>query len=272
MNTKIILTLLGLCFSYSSLAQGYYHKGEYIELSDKRQGDKGSLIYSTKDGKEKRLTNQIILKIINHYEADYFEKAYALELVKQYGRTFIFEAADIDNVLDICKLIYEKESVAFAHPSFIKKVRQDKILFENLTGPDRALKPKIISLANEDTKAMLDAEESVNYWKYYDDVFRFKDESFWHLHNRGGFVTQAFYNDEFYDVLSRKDVDTNVLQVIDQGITGKGVKIVVVDSAFDTTHPDLRFSDSYNFYSKNKDATPNSTAKTRGRVLQRRIP
>ena len=55
--------------------------------------------------------------------------------------------------------------------------------------------------------------------------------------------------------------------MIDRGITGKGVRIAVVDSSFEMTHPDLHFSDTFNFNEKIKDVTPSSVADYHGTTV-----
>lgn len=261
--SKIFFLLFGVLICTNTLfGDAYYYKGKLVELKDKKEFAK-QLEY-TKGSSKVYINNKIILKTLHDYETGYFEKKYGLKQVKNYGKVYIFEVNNINDVVPFCKTIYENESVVYVQPSFAKKLKSHNIKLESSALNSRPLSERILSHANEDTKSMLDSLNTVNYWKYYDDVFRYEDESFWHLYNKGGFISQAYYQDEFYDVLSHTDVDTNVLEVIDSGITGKGIKIAVVDSSFELSHPDLRFSDSYNFFLHNKDVTPNSNADFHG--------
>jgi subtilisin family serine protease len=270
----ILLFLFLMSVNLTAFSQGYYNKGVFIPLSGPQEKLEGSLNYKTKSGIVLKITNKIIIKTLHAYENGYFENKYNLKLVKHYGKVLILEVSDISNVLKLCQEIYESESVKYVQPSFSKSIKSNRISVENLKSLARPLIRKhslydlsdfhIQGQATFNITAMLDSENSVNYWKYYDDVFRYADESVWHLHNKGGFIAQSYFDGEFYDVLSLADVDTNALQVIDRGITGKGVKLAVVDSSFELTHPDLRFSNSHNFNLNNKDVTPDSTADFHG--------
>ncbi len=258
----VVLTLL---FT-NSFAEGFYKKGVFVAL-EKVEEHGSTIRYKDIKGELYTISNGLILKTLSDYTPKYFETQYGLKKLKSYGDVIYFEVDDVSNVLPLCQRIYENEAVKYVQPSFVKKVHSNTTKFETFKKASHPLQRRIISQANENTKEMLDSENTVNYYKYYDDVFRYEDESFWHLYNKGGFITQAYYQGEYYDVLSKEDVDTNALEVIDSGITGKGVKVVVVDSAFELTHPDLSFSDSYNFYLHNHDITPNTTADFHGTAV-----
>ena len=207
MILRFLCVLFFISISTIASAEGYYYKGKFIALDDKKVLSADLLQYTKQDNKKIRFTNKIILKTLHPYEDDYFKSKYGLRTLKHYGKVFVLAVEDIHHVLDLCKQIYESESVVYVQPSFIKRISPNRLVFENLKASKRPLTPKVISHSNEDTKSMLDAEDSVNYYKYYDDVFRYQDESFWHLHNKGGFITQAFYQGEFFDVLSPEQVD-----------------------------------------------------------------
>lgn len=266
--------LFMMSITFVAFGQGYYEKGIFIPLSGPKEQRSNSLLYLNESGEEIRITNKIILKTINIYDQSYFADNYDVKLVKRYGKVFVLEVDDINGILKLCKEIYESESVKYVQPSFIKTIKSNHVTFENLKLSTHPLIKRnssgdmfnsdVQGQASKNITSMLDVENSVNYWKYYDDVFRYEDESVWHFHNKGGFITQSYFDGEFYDVLSLEDVDTNALQVIDRGFTGKGVRLAVVDSSFELTHPDLRFSSSHNFNLNNKDVTPDSAADFHG--------
>jgi len=243
----------------------YYEKGILVELHDKSKIDDKKLSY-TRDDRKIYITNKIIIKTLSSYDKEYFVKTYDLKFVKNYAKVYIFEVSNIESVLPLCKTIYENESVVYVQPSFLRTIKHHSINLRN-ENINKFMKPKIISYANENTKSMLDSNNSVNYYKYYDDIFRYQDDSFWHIYNNGSWNTTAGMDDDTYNIESVYDVDTNVLDVIDQNITGKGVKVLVVDSSFALAHPDLKFSNTYNFNLQNKDITPDSTADYHGTAV-----
>lgn len=275
MLKKTILFSTALLVSLNCSALGYYDKGNYIPLAkaSNKADSQNFGSYTTEQGELKLVGNRIIVKTQTKMDASYFEHKYGVSTVRFYGKVFIFETESPDKVLDIAQKIYENEPVKYAQPSFAQKRSTQAIKLGNLVFGEKGLEKKITSHdfitphANEDTLSMLDSENSINYWKYYDDVFRYHDESYWHLHNKGGYVAQAYYSSGFYDVLSVEDVDADVLEVIDSGLSGKGVRVAVVDSSFELTHPDLSFSDSFNFDIRNKDVTPNSIADFHGTAV-----
>ncbi len=244
------------------MADSYYHKGKLQELHEKKEF--GNYLQYQKNSQSVYINNTLIVKFKKDVDSTSLVQDYPLSVIQSYGRVVIYSTPDIHNVLPLCKKIYENESVEYVQPSFVKKIASHNIRFEELGGSEKRMNRRILSHSNENTKTMLDDENSINFYKYYDDVFRYEDESYWHLYNKGGFISQAFYQGEYYDVLSREDIDTNVLEVIDSGITGKNIRIAVVDSSFEISHPDLRFSYTYNFFRNNRDVTPDSTSDFHG--------
>ena len=264
MVIKVFVLLLSL-FQFSFASDSYYHKGKLVELQDKVKISNKTLGF-TKDGKSVQITNKIVLKTNNNFSAEYFVAKYPVKYLSGYGKVMVFEVDDIKNVLAVSKEIYENENVLYSQPSFVKKIKRHNLVFDNISS-STFMKTRILPHSSEDTKSMLDSDNSVNYYKYFDDVFRYEDESFWHMHNKGGFVTQANYGSESHEVVSVEDIDSNILNVIDQNITGKNVKVLVVDSSFEQTHPDLHFSSTYNLALNNKDVSPNSTADFHGTAV-----
>ena len=254
-----------LLFILSTLyGDSYYDKGVLVSLSQKKLISPKRLSY-VKNNQPVLVTNKLIVKSSMH-PFEYFEKKYNITLTKHYKNVYIYTVENILNLLPLCRKIYEEDDVVYAQPVFVKTIQHHNIAFRNNL-INKPMHTRVKAQAFEDTKSMLDDEESVNYYKYYDDVFRYYEDSFWHLYNSGGWTTTAGFEGETYEVKSVKDVDTNVLEVLDANITGKGVKILVVDSSFELNHPDLRFSNTYNFNLQNKDITPDSTADFHGTAV-----
>jgi len=73
----------------------------------------------------------------------------------------------------------------------------------------------------------------------------------WHLKNTG---------QDFGIIQATPGEDINVEPVWEQGITGKGVVVGVIDSGVDMFHPDLKdnidWEDSYNYINKSQNTTP----------------
>jgi hypothetical protein len=71
-------------------------------------------------------------------------------------------------------------------------VKNAAIIVPNVESVHIKMHKKVMLANEEDTKSMKDEEGSVNYYKYYDDVFRYDDESYWQIHNKGGFAATAY--------------------------------------------------------------------------------
>jgi subtilisin family serine protease len=272
--------LLWVLFLYSSscLADGYYKKGAWVELDNVVIVSESLATATTKTDKSVSFSNEIIIKTrVTPPQPEYFSGKYPVQLLAQRGNTLTFKVKDIRQVLSLCKTIFENEPVVYVQPSFGYRLQTHAMAFDrdiveradlkkkqNDSGSHTTNNHQIMTTAISADTSMLDGQGSVNYYKYFDDVFRYEDESFWHIHNRGGFIAQAYYQGEFIDLLAVEDVDSNIIQVIDDGITGKGVRVAVVDSAFQLDHPDLRFTGSFNFYNASRDVSPNSNADFHG--------
>ena len=262
---KNIFILLFIFIS-SLYSDSYYNNGALVELTNKHQLSTTKLSYTDSENQTIYITNKLIIKLLADKSASYYESRYPISFYKQFGKVIIFKVEDINNVLNIAKEIYVNEAVVYAQPSFLKAIKHQAITFhEDMI--DKPMTKRATLASNEDTKSMLDSESSVNYYKYYDDVFRYEDDTFWHLYNNGSWNTTAGYDGDTYNITSVDDVDTNVLDVLDNGTTGKGVKVLVIDSSFELTHPDLRFSNTYNFNLQNRDITPDSTADYHGTAV-----
>jgi hypothetical protein len=140
------------------------------------------------------------------------ESDYNITQVKQRRRIHIFEVADVKRVLDVAKTIYENEDVKYAQPSFVKRVKNAAIIVPNVESIHIKMHKKVMHANEEDIKSMKDKEGSVNYYKYYDDIFRYDDESYWQIHNKGGFAATAYAEGIFTDIISVADVDSNVIE------------------------------------------------------------
>lgn len=277
---KWFARLLWVLFLYSSscLADGYYKKGVWVELGNVVVVSESLATATTATGKSVSFSNEIIIKTrVTPPQPEYFSGKYPVQLLAQRGNMLTFRVVDIHQVLSLCKTIFETEPVAYVQPSFGYRLQTHAMAFDRDIVERADLKKKqddfglysrnhrqVITTSTASDVSMLDDQGSINYYKYFDDVFRYEDESFWHIHNRGGFIAQAYYQGEFIDLLAVEDVDSNIIQVIDDGITGKGVRLAVVDSAFQLDHPDLRFTGSFNFYNASRDVSPNSNADFHG--------
>ncbi len=284
---RLILTIMILasCIQASdtnTTIHSYYYKGElkYLtkvvdankttsENNETNSTDKKpTLTYHDSTGDPITISNRIIVKFkTKDINVSRVEGDYNITQVKQRRNIHIFEVPNIEDVLSVAKAIYENEDVKYAQPSFIKRVKNSALIVKNVENYHIKMHSKIMLLNEEDTKSMKDEEGSVNYYKYYDDVFRYDDESYWQIHNKGGFAATAYTEGVFTDIVSVADVDSNVIESIDAGYTGKNVKVAVIDSAFSLNHPDLRFSDSFNIFTKNKDISPNTTADFHGTAV-----
>ncbi len=266
----------------NATTHAYYYKGELtyltkvIEVNQTTNesnetnitGKKPTLTYHDSDGIPITITNKLIVKFkTRDINVSSVERDYNIIQVKQRRRIHIFTVPDIEDVLDVAKAIYENEDVKYAQPSFVKKVKNTALIVKNVENHHIKMHQKVMLADKEDTKSMKDEEGSVNYYKYYDDIFRYDDESYWQIHNKGGFAATAYNEGVFTDITSIADVDSNVIEAIDAGYTGKNVKVAVIDSAFELNHPDLRFSDSFNIFTKNKDISPNTTADFHGTAV-----
>lgn len=264
------------------ILDAYYYKGELVHLTRVDSLDDtnetnitetnstaiNTLDYSDEQNNTVTITNRIIAKFNADPNIDRIEAEYSITTVKQMRKIYVFEVPDITKTLEISRRIYESEDVKYAQPSFVKVVQNSAFIVpESVENHHIDMHAKIIAHDMEDTESMNDDEGSVNYYKYYDDVFRYADESFWQIHNRGGFEATAYSEGIFTSITSVEDVDPNILEVIDEGYTGKNIKVAVIDSAFALHHPDLRFSDSYNIYRKNRDITPDTTADFHGTAV-----
>jgi len=282
----LIAIMVGTYLSASdtnTTTYAYYYKGELTHLTkvvDINQTTvlennetnitvkKPTLTYQTIEGTPITITNRLIVKFkTKDINVSSVERDYNITQVKQRRRIHIFTVPDIENVLGVARRIYENEDVKYAQPSFVKKVKNSALIVENVENYHIKMHKKVMLANEEDTKSMKDEEGSVNYYKYYDDVFRYDDESYWQIHNKGGFTATAYTEGIFTDIISVADVDSNVIESIDEGYTGKNVKVAVIDSAFSLNHPDLRFSDSFNIFRQNKDISPDTTADFHGTAV-----
>lgn len=266
-----VAILITGCVTSSNNTQGYYENGVFKQLSNTKYIN-NTATSQTNNNEKLTFKNEIIIKSKNKNKK-YLSEKYKLIPAKQYNDVMVFSAGNIESVLPICKEIYENEDVIFVQPSISHSIQKHAMAFDKDIIDVERLKTRPINnktsrsgntnTINNQTD-MLDGQGSVNYYKYYDDVFRYDDESFWHIHNRGGFIAQAYYQGNFFDLLAVADVDANILPVIDAGITGKGIKLAVIDSAFELNHPDLRFTQSLNFFNHSHDISPNSTTDFHG--------
>ncbi len=267
----------------NTTTHAYYYKGALTYLTKvlesnqttvlennetNRTDRKLTLTYHDSVGTPITISNRLIVKFkTKDINISRIEHDYNITQVKQRRHIHIFLVPDIEDVLDVAKRIYENEDVKYAQPSFVKRVKNTALIVKNVENHHIKMHAKIMTANAEDTKSMKDEEGSVNYYKYYDDVFRYDDESYWQIHNKGGFSATAYTEGVFTDIISVADVDSNVIESIDAGFTGKNVKVAVIDSAFSLNHPDLRFSDSFNIFTKNKDISPNTTADFHGTAV-----
>jgi hypothetical protein len=74
-----------------SAEEGYYYKGKFVTLDEKKVFSADSLQYTKQDNKKIRFTNKIILKTLHPYEDDYFKSKYGLSTLKHYGKVFVLE-------------------------------------------------------------------------------------------------------------------------------------------------------------------------------------
>lgn len=259
------------------VTDSYYYKGNLAYLTriaksydanETNSTDTLTFDYLDEHNNTVTITNRIIAKFKTTPDIARVESDYNITTVKQMRKIYVFEIPDITKVLETSRRIYESEGVKYAQPSFVKEVQNSAFIVpESVENHHIEMYAKIIEHDMEDTESMNDSEGSVNYYKYYDDVFRYADESFWQIHNRGGFEATAYSEGIFTSITSVENVDPNILEVIDDGYTGKNIKVAVIDSAFVLHHPDLRFSDSYNIYRKNRDITPDTTADFHGTAV-----
>ncbi len=265
------------------LHEGYYYKGHFKPLY--RYADTNvTLHFKQEDNLSKRqktiryfddvnrsylLSDRVIVKFKNRRpDIGKIENDYNITLVKKLRRIYIFQVPRITDVLTVAKKLYENEPVSYVQPSFAKRVKNSAIVHrESVEKFHIRMQAKENNKTMEDIHSMTDEEGSVNYYKYYDDVFRYTDESFWQIHNRGGFEATAYSDGAFTPVTAVADVDPDTLETIDAGYTGKNVRVAVIDSSFELNHPDLRFSNSYNIFRKNKDITPDSTGDFHGTAV-----
>ncbi len=280
--TLLIFMAITLFSDQNITKDSYYYKGKLIQLTRVVDTNKTTyennetnittntktLTYTDENNRSITISNRLIVKFKKRPDIDKIETDYNITSIKKMRKIYIFEVPKIEDVLKTAKLIYENENVKYAQPSFIKKVKNSAIISgEGIENYHIEMHKKIITHDMEDTKSMKDDEGSVNYYKYYDDVFRYADESFWQIHNKGGFEATAYSEGVFTTITAVADVDPNVLETIDEGYTGKGIKIAVIDSSFELNHPDLRFSDSYNIFRKNKDISPDTTGDFHGTAV-----
>lgn len=269
----IIVLTASLSSDINGTKKSYYYKGELIYLTkvdDANSSDTNPRMrrYIDDSGNYVTISNRLIVKFkTRDINISRIESDYNITQVKQRRRIHIFEVPDIEDVLSVAKTIYENEDVKYAQPSFIKRVKNAALIVKNVENYHIKMHGKVVLSNKEDTKSMKDGEGSVNYYKYYDDVFRYDDESYWQIHNKGGFAATAYAEGVFTDITSVADIDSNILEAIDAGYTGKNVKVAVIDSAFELNHPDLRFSDSFNIFTQNKDISPNTTADFHGTAV-----
>lgn len=265
-----------------TIADEYYYKGKLIQLTraveingttlennetNTTTYHPKTLTYIDENNNSLTISNRLIVKFKKRPDIKKIESDYNITAVKKMRKIYVFEVPDITEVLKTARLIYENEKVKYAQPSFVKKVKNSALIVKNVENHHIKMHNKIMLSNEEDTKSMTDEEGSVNYYKYYDDVFRYDDESYWQIHNKGGFSATAYAEGIFTDIISVADVDSNVIEAIDEGYTGKNVKVAVIDSAFSLNHPDLRFSDSFNIFTQNKDISPDTTADFHGTAV-----
>ena len=123
----------------------------------------------------------------------------------------------------------------------------DKVtLYYNAFGPDNTPFAQTKTIINPDYDAT-----SVSKQLDDDPLFQYQ----WHLDNTGqsiGVVTPATPGE-----------DINVVPVWDDGITGDGVTVAVIDEGVDMFHPDLKSNIlsnlSYNYHNATKNPTPKRT-------------
>jgi len=241
-------------------------RSKYVENNETNISK--TLTYFDENNQTVVISNRVIVKFKKRVDIKRVERDYNITTVKKLRKIYVFEVPKIDRVLKTAKSIYEHEDVKYAQPSFVKRVKNSLFIKpENVEKYHIKMHSKVISHDMEDMKSMKDDEGSVNYYKYYDDVFRYADESFWQIHNKGGFEATAYSEGVFTTITAVADVDPNVLEAIDEGYTGKGIKVAVIDSSFELNHPDLRFSDSYNIFRKNRDISPDTTADFHGTAV-----
>jgi hypothetical protein len=201
--------LLWVLFLYSSscLADGYYKKGAWVELDNVVIVSESLATATTKTDKSVSFSNEIIIKTrVTPPQPEYFSGKYPVQLLAQRGNTLTFKVKDIRQVLSLCKTIFENEPVVYVQPSFGYRLQTHAMAFDrdiveradlkkkqNDSGSHTTNNHQIMTTAISVDTSMLDGQGSVNYYKYFDDVFRYEDESFWHIHNRGGFIAQACY-------------------------------------------------------------------------------
>ncbi len=278
----LILTVTTLFCDQNSTQDSYYYKGKLIQLTRVVDTNKTTyennettittqpktLTYTDENNRTLTISNRLIVKFKKRPDIDKIETDYNITAIKKMRKIYIFEVPKIENVLKTAKRIYENEDVKYAQPSFVKQVKNSVIISgEGIENYHLQMHKKIIMHDMEDINSMTDDEGSVNYYKYYDDVFRYADESFWQIHNKGNFEATAYSEGVFTPITAVADVDPNVLETIDAGYTGKGIKVAVIDSSFALNHPDLRFSDSYNIFRKNKDISPDTTGDFHGTAV-----
>ncbi|MCH9813201.1 MAG: S8 family serine peptidase [Epsilonproteobacteria bacterium] len=262
------------------ITDSYYYKGKLVTLTrvssldqtsyenNETNKTRKSITYTDENNQTIKVSNRVIVKFKKTPDIKKIASDYNITVIKKMRKIYIFEVPKITNVLNTAKHIYENEDVKYAQPSFIKTVKNSALIVpESIENHHIKMHTRVIAHDMEDTNSRLDEEGSVNYYKYYDDVFRYADESFWQIHNRGGFEASAYSEGVFTTIQSVEDIDPNILEAIDEDYTGKNIKIAVIDSAFSLQHPDLRFSDTYNIYRKNRDISPDTTGDFHGTAV-----
>jgi subtilisin family serine protease len=268
------IAALSIIASSLLASDGYYYKNKFIELKDipsiqeQSVGDDIVKYYSVvKDGKTLKIgvANTILVQFKDKsVNAETLSAKYNIKYVKSLRNIHIYNTSTPEEALSLAKTISENENVVYAQPSFTNSIETHVIKTNDMPRPqielNSILNSGITAYANEDITSATNATGAINYYKYYDEIFTYTDFAWWVFHNRGGFTAKYYNNGSFADLPAVADIDTNVLQVWEKGITGKGVTVGVIDSGFDMHHADLKFQDTFSVFRENKDVTPTNPA------------
>jgi subtilisin family serine protease len=198
-------------------------------------------------------TNHILVKGNNRLNINNIESKYNISFIKKIRGILVFDVNNQDP-LKISNSIYENEDVKFSHPSFKRSFNKNESGWSiSSDGTDN------LSNLNNFSSATLDEDNStdflpnglINYNKYVDFNFSKGAQEqaplySWQYSNLGNFtfkLTDSKGNEFLADAV--KDMDVNIIEAWSTGLSGDGVKIGVIDDAFDFAHKDLSFHSGY---------------------------
>ena len=95
---KLTTLLVVSLFCFKANASGYYHKGEFVVLTQATVLLEDLMQYSKADGGTVIITNKIILKPLTNLQPSYFENKYGLILSRQNKQTLVYEAEHIEDI------------------------------------------------------------------------------------------------------------------------------------------------------------------------------